>query len=59
MSLTLTAFAMKPTTTHLKSDVHANSALSRNSTAAGRKVLKNRRRKGRAKLSASVARRFR
>ncbi|MEC8014205.1 MAG: 50S ribosomal protein L34 [Verrucomicrobiota bacterium] len=32
---------------------------SRNSTAAGRKVLKNRRRKGRAKLSASVARRFR
>ena len=31
----------------------------RNQTSAGRKVLSNRRRKGRARLSASVARRFR
>jgi large subunit ribosomal protein L34 len=31
----------------------------RNQTSAGRKVLRNRRRKGRAKLTASVARRFR
>lgn len=31
----------------------------RNQTSAGRKVLQNRRRKGRAKLSASVLPRFR
>lgn len=31
----------------------------RNQTSAGRKVLKNRRRKGRANLTASVPRRFR
>lgn len=31
----------------------------RNSTSAGRKVLKNRRQKGRKRLTASVARRFR
>lgn len=31
----------------------------RNQTASGRKVLKNRRQKGRARLTASVARRFR
>ncbi|MFP6886959.1 MAG: 50S ribosomal protein L34 [Opitutales bacterium] len=31
----------------------------RNSTRAGRKILRNRRRKGRKRLTASVARRFR
>ena len=31
----------------------------RNQTASGRKVLKSRRQKGRARLTASVARRFR
>ncbi|HAE11315.1 MAG: 50S ribosomal protein L34 [Opitutae bacterium] len=31
----------------------------RNQTSAGRKILRNRRRKGRANLTASVARRFR
>ena len=60
MSLTLIAFAMKPTYNPSKiRRARKFGFRSRNSTAAGRKVLKNRRRKGRAKLSASVARRFR
>ena len=59
-SLPSYAFQMKPTYNPSKiRRARKFGFRSRNSTSAGRKVLKNRRQKGRAKLSASVARRFR
>ena len=54
------AFLMKPTYNPSKIRRARNfGCRSRNATSAGRKVIKNRRRKGRARLTASVARHFR
>ncbi len=58
--LVFVSFSMKPTYNPSKiRRARKFGFRKRNLTASGRKVVKNRRRKGRARLTASVARRFR
>ena len=59
-SFSVLEFSMKPTYNPSKiRRARKFGFRKRNLTASGRKVLKNRRQKGRARLTASVARRFR